>query len=143
MEALLAERMNHFVVDINPILRGQEYFTLQNTLNKEGKLLYWKELDNCIRLFDKRKLPLEPRKNPYDPQAVKTDSAAQLRFKLPPPPPSSVHCGQDSRRESHERSTQKETSVRCRNDDNNNINRKRKNHTSNKIWFNRKVLHNY
>ena len=40
LERLLAERTNHYIINVNPILRGKEYFTLNNELNGDGELLY-------------------------------------------------------------------------------------------------------
>ena len=87
LEALLAESKNHYIVDINPILSGSKYFTQFNELNEDGRLLFWKELDECIKFYDKHKLTLIPRQVLTDRCQKKSDSAAQLRFKLPPPPP--------------------------------------------------------
>ena len=142
LKTLLADHTNHYVIDINPILRGQEYFTMQNTLNEEGKLLYWKELDECIRLYDKRKLTLRPRKNPYDLDAPKSDSAAQLRFKLPPPPlVAMVQC-----RNNNDRKKDCSKSSVPRHDDRHDdrhLARGNRDQRPNKIWFNRKFLYNY
>ena len=85
LEALLSEKSGHYIIDINPILRDPVYFTRNNELSEDGKVLFWKEVDECIRLFDKRKLKLMPRKDPYDPTQEKSDSAAQLHFRMPPP----------------------------------------------------------
>ena len=87
LESILADRSGHYVIDVNPILRDPAYFTGNNELNAEGRILFWKEVDECIHLFDRRKLTLKPRKNPRDTTAPKSDSAAELRFRLLPPPP--------------------------------------------------------
>ena len=84
----MAERRRHFIIDPNPILRDAAYFTRSNDLNGDGRILFWKEVDECIRLFNMHKLKLMPRKGgDSNKLAEKTDSAAQLRFKLPPPKP--------------------------------------------------------
>ena len=83
LECILAEKRDHYVIDINPILRDAAYFNRNNELNGEGRVLHWKEIDECIKMFDYRKLTLHPRKDPLDKREQKSDSAAQLRFKLP------------------------------------------------------------
>ena len=85
LEKMLADRNNHYVIDPNPILRDASYFTRHNDLNAEGGILFWKEIDECIKLFESRKLPLRPRKDPEN--EPRTDSAAMMRFRMPPPPP--------------------------------------------------------
>ena len=112
-----------------------------NELNEDGIILFLKEIDECIRLFDKHELALHPRKSEKD---EKTDSAAQLFFKLPPPPPPksqpSFHpekyvekfhpkqCTADSRAPFQQR-PHAETSYGPRH--------------PNKIWFNKRFLKNY
>ena len=84
LETLLADRKHHYVIDVNPILRDHEYFNNLNDLNNDGLILFWKEIDECIRLFDKHKLSLRPQKTEKD---EKNDSVVQIHFKMPPPPP--------------------------------------------------------
>ena len=52
LESALAERKYHYIIDPNLILRDAAYFTRINQLNGDGSILFWKELDECIRLFD-------------------------------------------------------------------------------------------
>ena len=48
MERLLADRRDHYTIDVNPILYESEYFTPSNELNEDGKIIFWKEIDECI-----------------------------------------------------------------------------------------------
>ena len=133
LEALLAERKGHYVIDVNPILRGPEYFNQFNQLNNDGQLLFWKEVDECIKYYDRRKLTLVPRQDPTDRRAEKSDSAAQLRFKMPPPPPTPRHHtyqyeSREERNNSSVHRTRHENNVRM---------------PAAKTWFNRKFLANY
>ena len=89
LETLLVDRKHHYVIDINPILWDHEYFNNLNDLNNDGLILFWKEIDECIHLFDKHKLSLRLRKTEKD---EKNDSVAQIHFKMPPPPPHLVLC---------------------------------------------------
>ena len=95
LELALANERFHYIIDPNPILRDPDYFDRDNNLNSEGCLLFWKEIDECIKLYDDHKLALRPRKDlEKDP---KTDSAVQLRFKLPPPPRHQQHVTEKRR----------------------------------------------
>ena len=86
LEELLAEHSLHHVIDPNPILRDAAYFNKLNNLNSEGSILFWKEIDECIKMFESsRKLTLKPRKDPN--KDDRSDSTAMLRFRLPPVPP--------------------------------------------------------
>ena len=88
LESMIAEQHHHFIIDPNPILRNTAYFMRNNDLNGDGRILFWKEIDECIQLFDRKKLELQPRRGGNNNKTTaKTDSAAQLHFKLPPPMP--------------------------------------------------------
>ena len=56
MERIMSERRNHYILDVNHILRDPTFFTRENRLNGDGKVLYWKELDECIKMYDYHKL---------------------------------------------------------------------------------------
>ena len=88
VETLIANKWRHYIIDINPILCDVAYFTKTNQLTGEGIILFWKEINECIKLFDACKLQLMPCKDILWDEH--TDSAAQLKFKMPLLPPLEV-----------------------------------------------------
>ena len=93
LEVLLAEKNHHFLIDVEPSLDDAAYFTSQNELNADGRVCYWKEIDECIRLFEMDKLPLTPLNDPCR-NDNRLQSAYQQRYKLPLIPPSNFNSNQ-------------------------------------------------
>ena len=139
LEELLSDRRHHYVIDPNPILWDVSYFTKDNNLNAEGAILFWKEIDECIRLYEARDLALRPRKDTVN--EPRTDSAAMLRFRMPPPPPltprhsshSSVHHARNDLDQNRHHDRQTSSGNRTNN------NSRRPDH----VWVNRKFLPDY
>ena len=86
LEELIAKERNHYLIDPNPAVHDTAFYSHLNLLNLDGCTAFWKEIDDCVKLFDHHKLNLKPHTDP-----AKTDiadlSAFKHRYKLPPPPP--------------------------------------------------------
>ena len=76
LEDLLADEKSHYLMDVNVAVNDSSYFNDKNELNTDGRVKYWSELVEQIKLFDLRKLSLKP---------LKKDSTS-VRMKMPTPP---------------------------------------------------------
>ena len=54
LEQLLSERRHHYIIDMDSRINNPCMFTNINELNGEGRIEFWKEIDDAIRLFDAR-----------------------------------------------------------------------------------------
>ena len=84
LEEVMVKSKYHHIIDPNPKMSKDDYFSSANILTENGKTAYWREIDDCIKLFESNKLKLQPRKYKSDPPS---DSAAAMRYRLPPVPP--------------------------------------------------------
>ena len=60
LENLLADRKGHYLVDLHPALNDATLFIAPNNLNGDGMAVFWKELDDCIQMFEDKDLTLLP-----------------------------------------------------------------------------------
>ena len=127
LEQLLSERRHHYIIDMDSRINNSCMFTNINELNGEGRIEFWKEIDDAIRLFDARRLSLK-----LNPEPSKADnrysSASQHHSKLPPIPPSRNNTHDTLRfdkKPSHDKYPEQETWY--------------KQH-SNKVWINKKFF---
>ena len=58
----LAEKQQHFVMDINDKLSDGQYYDQFNRLNSYGEMRFWREVDHQIELFDKEQITLKPKR---------------------------------------------------------------------------------
>ena len=64
MEKVLAAKKSQYLIDLSPAINDSDLFTSANELNGDGRVTFWKELDNCLQLFDDHELPLMPSRHP-------------------------------------------------------------------------------
>ena len=60
IEDILANKDQHYLMDITAELADHGYFDQFNKLNEHGKAQFWREVDNLIELFEKKKISLKP-----------------------------------------------------------------------------------
>ena len=60
LENVLANKSDHFIMDINQVLQDHNLYSLQNNLNEYGKKRFWSEIDKQIEKFDKHRISLKP-----------------------------------------------------------------------------------
>ena len=141
LENLLAREKNTYLMDLHPAVNNAALFSKPNSLNEEGTFAYWKEFDECIKLFEDNKLLLIPEIDGFKSNSSNNQSAILRKFKLPPPPPTN-----DSKRrdQSKHRSTEYHRRGRYdhrydRNNNHHNINPSRRfdNGSTRNIYFNR------
>ena len=58
LEDVLADRKGHYIMDLQDALKSNNLFDNLHHLNSHGKNAYWKELDEQIELFEKKKIGL-------------------------------------------------------------------------------------
>ena len=77
LEKLLADYPQHYIIDPNLKLDKSHYYSAINILNEDGKSAYWREIDDCIKMFEDGGLKLKPRRNLLD---EPSNSAAAIRY---------------------------------------------------------------
>ena len=63
LETLLAEKEEHYILDVNVHLQESGLFDSGDCLNAHGRKIFWIELDKGIERFDKKKVSLKPVKH--------------------------------------------------------------------------------
>ena len=86
LEALLAKKKHHYIMDVDPKINNADYFLQTNQLNGEGRVRYWKEVNECLKLFEDDKLTLAPASD-TERSDNRHQSSQQQNYKLPPLPP--------------------------------------------------------
>ena len=84
LEEMLINKKGHFIIDITDKMSDTAYYTVRNELNSDGRIRFWKEVDNKIKDFDHHKISLKP--IPVPEKSIDKD-AMQRRRKMPTPPP--------------------------------------------------------
>ena len=59
LEDKLAEEQGHYIKDVNVAVNDGQFFMASNTLTGDGRVRYWQELIEQIKLFDFKKLSLK------------------------------------------------------------------------------------
>ena len=90
LEDILSDQSTHYLMDVNVAVNHGAYFTADNKLNAEGRIKYWKELIEQLKLFDFRKLSLKPLKK-----------MVEEGRKLPTPPRQLPHNQRLQKHDSH------------------------------------------
>ena len=66
LEDALADQSGHYVMDVNVAVNEGCYFTVDSQLNAAGRIKYWREVNEQVKLFDFRKLSLKPLKKTFE-----------------------------------------------------------------------------
>ena len=59
LELAMMEKRNHYIIDPNEGLNDPAYFTQLNDLNGDGRIKFWKILDNNLKDFDYQRKSLK------------------------------------------------------------------------------------
>ena len=59
----IADRKHHYYLDITVDLEDSGYFTKHNNLTGDGRVKFWKSVDQKIKDFDYKHISLKPNKN--------------------------------------------------------------------------------
>ena len=60
LEDRLADEQSHYIMDVNMAVNDGQFFTPLNELNGDGRVRYWEEFIEQIKLFDFKQLTLKP-----------------------------------------------------------------------------------
>ena len=85
LEHALTKKKYHYIIDANGCITDSELFTYSNELKGAGRIAFWKEVDQCISMFDDKQLTCIPEANP-EKSDNRNCSVTATKFKLPPVP---------------------------------------------------------
>ena len=91
LEDILVDHSNHYIMEINAQLCDASFFA-NNTLNTNGAIRYWLEIDKLICMYEKHDISLMPIK-----------ALDQPSFRMPPPPPEGGRRRLDQQDNRHQR----------------------------------------
>ena len=60
LDDILAQKRNHYVIDINDEMYHISHFLWSNTLNARGETRFWREIDQLLEAFDYNREKLLP-----------------------------------------------------------------------------------
>ena len=60
LEEILSSLSNNYIIDLDDVLTNS-MFDRNNNLSTTGRIAFWKELDNQLKLFDKQNITLKPK----------------------------------------------------------------------------------
>ena len=60
LEKILAEMKHHYIVDVNKKVNYPHNFTLAKFMNRDGKVMFWREVNMQLRKFGFREANLRP-----------------------------------------------------------------------------------
>ena len=137
LEDVLSDKSGHYIMDVNSRLNDSTFFTCDNELKGEGRVLFWQEVDAAIKEFDVNKLKLLPIHSSR-PSTQNHTSYSANHFRLPPPLVQESHShsyarDRDSRVHSSHLSSSKHRDVFCSGNQRFDTNK-----SHNKVWINQK-----
>ena len=99
LEEVLAQKDQHYIIDLVQVMADHSYFDMNNFINGEGAKRFWIEIDKTLENFDMKKTTLKPQIRYRRPPQKKPNRVPNkiwnynnrvqndTRYRMPPPPP--------------------------------------------------------
>ena len=83
LEKTLSKKKHHYIIDPEPAISNARYFLKSNDLSADGRVSYWREINDSIELFEIDKLKLQPNADPNK-EDNRNQNAYHNTYRLPP-----------------------------------------------------------